>query len=465
MTENKLNSEKIKVRDLIKIDEELLKNISSLIDVQDSGNLQKMIVDIHSADIAEIINHLKLDDAEYLFNLLATEMASEVVVEIDENLREKILKKIDAEKISNIIDELEIDDATDIVSYLSDHVAEHVLGNMDVEDSEYVKELLKYPEDSAGGLMDSDYVFVDEKAYVSDAIEEVRKNAEEFEHMYYVHVLGTDKELKGVIELKSLLLNPLDKKISSIMKEDLIYVTPLMDQEEVANLIMKYDLLSIPVVDENKKMLGRITVDDIVDVIQEEADEDLQKAAGLSEEQESSDSIFRISRIRLPWLIIALFIEMIGPLVLSKFANIIYEQLLIAAFFIPVVMAMGGSSGTQASIVMVKGLGEDEVWLRSSIQKLFKEFLVAILNGLVLGSILFLISAAFFRDNIDEVLIITLCLLIIIIFATMIGAIVPIILKKINIDPAVATGPFVTTLNDVFGLCIYILIITIFLFP
>lgn len=464
MTKNNLNNEKIIVRDVIKIDEELLENISNLINDQDSGRLQKMVVDLHPADIAEIINHLKRDDAEYLFNLLDTETASEVVVEIDENLREKILKKIDTEKITDIVDELETDDATDILSDLPEQVAEHVLEHIDVEDSEDVKELLKYPEDTAGGIMSSDYVYVDENACVSDAIGEVRKNADEFEHIYYIYVLSPNEELKGVVELKSLLIHPLDKKISSVMEEDLIYVTPEIDQEEVANLIKKYDLVSIPVVDEAKKILGRITIDDIVDVIQEEADEDLQKVAGLSEEQESSDSIFRISRIRLPWLIIALFVEMIGVLILARYLDNLNE-LFIAVFFIPVVMAMGGSTGTQASIVMVKGLGEDEIWFKTSVKKLSKEFFVAILNGLVLGSILFLISTLFFKAHTAEIVLITFSLLIIIIFATMIGAIVPILLKKLNIDPAVATGPFVTTINDVLGLCIYILIITLYIIP
>lgn len=345
---------------------------------------------------------------------------------------------------------------------MPDQVAEHVLGNINEEDSDDVKELLKYPEDSAGGIMSSDYVYVNENEFVRDAIEEIRKNAEEFEHIYYIYVLSSDEELKGVVEIKSLLINPLHKKISSVMEEDLIYANPEMDQEEVANLIKKYDLVSIPVVDEDKKILGRITIDDIVDVMQEEADEDLQKVAGLSEEQETSDSIFRISRIRLPWLIIALFIEMIGVLVLAQYLDNINE-LFIAVFFIPVVMAMGGSTGTQASIVMVKGLGEDEIWFKTSVKKLSKEFFVSIMNGLVLGAILFLISTLFFRSHMAEIALITFSLLIIIIFATMIGAVVPIILKKLNIDPAVATGPFVTTLNDVLGLCIYILIITIYI--
>ncbi|MFC2085038.1 magnesium transporter, partial [Bacteroidota bacterium] len=457
------NDKKISVKDVIRIDSELLDNISDLIEQHESTSLNNILTDLHPADIAEIINHLAFQDARFVFELLDTETASEVVVELDENLRERILKKIDTEKITDIVDELETDDATDIVSDLPEPIAEEVLENIDTEDSQDVKELLKYPEDSAGGIMSSEFVFVYEDSSVKTAIKTVRKHAEEFENIYYIYVLNYLGELKGVVNLKSLLVNSLRKKINSVMEEDLIYVTPEVDQEEVAIMMKKYDLVSIPVVDKSKIMLGRITIDDVVDVIQEEADEDIQKLAGLSEEQESSDSIFRISRIRLPWLIIALAIEFLGVWLLSEYEHIL-KDFTIAAFFIPVVMAMGGSTGTQASIVMVKGLGAGEVWLSGSIKKLIKEFSVALLNGLALGILLFLVSFIFFRE-IKLVLVISLALLIIIIFSTMIGATIPVILKRLNIDPAVATGPFVTTTNDVLGLFIYMIIITLFIIP
>jgi magnesium transporter len=245
------------------------------------------------------------------------------------------------------------------------------------------------------------------------------------------------------------------------MEEDLIYVTPDVDQEEVANLMKKYDLVAIPVVDENKVMLGRITIDDIVDVIQEEADEDLQKMAGLSEEQESTDSIFRISRIRLPWLLIALVIELFGVFILSKYQYVL-EEITIAAFFFPVVMAMGGSSGNQAAIVMVKGLSSSQLWLKESLRKLFKELLVALLNGIVISVILFVATFYFFHDT-YFLSVLSFSLLIIIVFATMLGASIPIILKNLGIDPAVATGPFVSTMNDIIGLLIYMTLITLFI--
>lgn len=451
------------VKDVIQIDSELLDNISELIESQSEPNLLTILTDLHPADIAEIINHLNADDAGYLFGLLDTETAGETLLEIDDNLREKILKDIDSGTITEIIDELETDDATDIVSELPQDVAEHVLENIDIEDSTDVKELLKYAEDTAGGLMNSDFVFVQSNSTIKSAIVEVRKHADEFDQIYQLYILENGGKLVGMAPLKVLLTTPLKKKINSVMEEDLIYVTPEIDQEEVANIMKKYDLVSIPVVDEEKKMLGRITIDDVLDVLEEETEEDIQKIAGLSEEQELSDSVFRISRIRLPWLIIALVVELIGVVVLAEYEDVI-KQFTIAAFFFPVVMAMGGSSGTQASIVMVRGLTSGDLWLSESIRKLGKEFAVSVLNGIAISSILFVITSLFFED-LEFVTILSLSLLVIIVFATMVGAAIPVLLKRVSIDPAVATGPFVTTMNDVLGLIIYMIFITLFLLP
>ncbi|GJQ62339.1 MAG: magnesium transporter MgtE [Melioribacteraceae bacterium] len=454
-----------KRREVIQVDRELISNLSNLIKDQASQNILGIFADIHPADIAEIINHLDADDASYAFSILDTETAGEVVTELDENLRDKILSRFDAKTITDIIDELDTDDATDIVSTLPEPLAEHVLENIDEEDSADVKELLKYPEDSAGGIMSSDFVYVSDKANVKDAIRQVRLNAEDFENIYHIYVLKQDDTLVGVVGLKALLINPLKKRVIDIMKEDLIYVSPYDDQEEVAEVMDKYDLVSIPVVNENKKMLGRITVDDVIDVINEEATEDIQKIAGLSEEQESSDSVFRITRIRLPWLIIALVMEFLAAMLLSSYEEFI-RQFYIATFFIPVVMAMGGSSGTQAAIVMVRAIGTRDVWLADNLRKLFKEFLVSLLNGLACGALLLLGTVLVFNDtvSVNFSIILSIALLVIIVFATMVGASIPLFLRKLGTDPAIATGPFVTTTNDILGLLIYLSFISIFYF-
>lgn len=456
-------AEEIKsLHDLLDEDPEILDNISVLADEEAGQSLITIFADLHPADVAEIINHFPPEKAHYLFSLLDTETASEVLLELDENIREKILEETDALKIADIVDELDTDDATDIVSELPEQLAEQVLENIEPESSEDVKELLKYREDSAGGIMNSDFVHVYENALVSDAIEQVRLKADDIDHIYHVYVLKENDELIGYTLLKSLLIHPLDTKINSILEEDLVTVNPETDQEEVANIMKKYDLVSIPVTDDKGKMLGRITIDDVVDVIGEEAEEDIQKFAGLSEEEEISDRPFTISRIRLPWLLVALFGELVSALVLSSFESSI-NKIVIASFFIPIVMAMGGSSGTQAAIVMVRKLTEHDLWIRDSFKKIFKEFTVGLLNGLICAIILMFATYFIFKAEIYFSFILSISLIIIMVFATVLGATVPLFLKRFGADPAIATGPFVTTMNDIFALSIYLSIVTIFL--
>jgi len=459
MTKTKSN---VEVKNIIQVDQELIDNIDNLIETGADKSILNIISDLHPADIAEIINHLHFDEAFFVFNLLDTETAGDVITEVDENLREKILEEIDPDKITTIIDELETDDATDIISELPEEIQDQVLDNIDSESSEDVKELLKYPEDTAGGKMSSDFVFLYENATVRDAIHEVRKNADHFDNLFYIYILTKNDELVGVVGLKSLLINTRNTPVVEVMEEDLIYVTTDVDQEEVAVTMEKYDLVAIPVVDENNVMVGRITIDDIVEVISEEAEEDIQKIAGLSDEQESSDSVFRISKIRLPWLFIALGLEVLAAFILDDWQDSLKKSFASAIAFIPVVMAMGGSTGTQAAIVMVRGLASGDIWLTESLKKISKEFAVAIINGLILGASLCLITSFFFGENLETSLVVGSSLLLVIFIATMMGAIVPLILKKFDIDPATATGPFVTTTNDILGLIIYLSIITLY---
>ena len=451
----------VQPRDVIKVDKELIDNITNLIEAQDSHSILTILTNLHPADIAEIINHLNVNDAQYVFDILDKDTAVEVITELDEDLREEILSEIDKNKITDIVEELDSDDATDIVSELPEPIAEHVLENIDEEDSQEVKELLKYDEDTAGGLMSSDFVFVYDNSSLRDAIREVRKHAEEFEQIYHIYVLDKHNRLLGFVPLKTLLTHPLRTKITDVMEEDLIYVTPDVDQEEVARIMDKYDLVSLPVVDENKVMLGRITIDDIVDVIQEEAEEDLSKMAGLTDDEEFSHSVLKVSKIRMPWLLVSLFGELVSALVLSHFQASL-EQVIVASFFIPIIMAMGGSSGQQAAIVMVRNLGTKNIWFSEAFKKLLKEFRVAMVNGIISAIILLLMTYFFFSTEIYFSMLLSFTLLIIMINATVIGAAVPILLSKIGVDPVVATGPFVATTNDIIGLLTYFIILSIF---
>lgn len=453
-------AEEIKsLNELLSKDPEIVDNIKALIEEEATQSLLTIFKDIHPADIAEIINHLSFEQARYVFNILDTETASEVITELQDNIREKILERTTADKIADIVDELDTDDATDIVSELPEKLAEQVLEKIEPESSEEVKELLKYRDDSAGGIMNSEFVSVTENATVSDAIEQVRLKADIIDHIYYIYVTKPNGELIGYLLLKSLLIHPLDTRVSDILEEELITVHPDDDQELVANLMKKYDLVAIPVVDDKGIIIGRITIDDVVDVIGEEAQEDIQKFAGLSEEEEISDSTFKISRIRLPWLFIALFGELISAVVLASFQASI-EKILIASFFIPIVMAMGGSSGTQAAIVMVRRLTEHDVWFSKNYKKILKEFVVGFFNGVVCGAILIIATHLLFDAELKFSIVLSISLLVIMIFATVVGASIPLVLKKFGADPAVATGPFVTTMNDVFGLSIYLSIVT-----
>ncbi len=457
-------SEKIypnSINTAVQIDDELLENINELIKIGANDSLRAIFLDIHPADIAEILNHLDFDDAVYLFQLLDTETASEVLLEVDENLREKILASIGTESITDIVDEMETDDATDIIADLPKDVAEEVLENIDEEDSEEVKELLKYDEDTAGGLMSSDFVFVYDDQTVADAIEKVRENADEFEHIYHVYVLTHDEKLVGFVLLKSLLIAKPETPITDVLDDDFIYVYPETDQEEVARIIEKYDLVALPVVDHDMRMLGRITIDDVVDVIQEEVAEDIQRIAGVTEEEETSDSVFEISKNRLPWLFVSLVGELISALVLSSYSASL-EEMIVASFFIPVVMALGGSSGNQAAIITVRAISTGTLWPGQTTRKLLKEFKVANLNALALGSVLIIATYFFFDTGLKFSILIAGTLVVILNFATIIGAAIPILLNKLNIDPAIATGPFVATMNDIFGLLIYLTLVTIF---
>jgi len=459
MTEEKKLNNNLQVQDIVQADEELLEDISKLIEFEDRNSLLILIADLHPADIAEIINHLNVNDAKYLFALLPTDLASEVIVELDEALREEILSETEIDKITEIVDELEVDDAADIVQELPEHVATEVLENIDEEDSEDVKHILSYPEDSAGGLMNTDFLAVNQNATVQDAINEIRANSELIEQIYLLYVIDDEEKLIGTVQLKNLIISDPASRIKSIVDEDLITVNVLDDQEEVAQIMEKYDLVSIAVLDEHKRMVGRITIDDIVDVIHEEAQEDIERLAGVSTEEASFSSL-KISRGRIPWLLFAFIGEMLSAVVLSKYQASI-EQIVTAAFFIPIVMAMGGSSGSQAAIIVVRGLAIGSIWTSDLKSRLAKEFGVALLNGFVFSLLIFLVTYYAWSENPRFSLTLSLSLLVVMINATLIGALIPLLLEKLNIDPALATGPFVTTLNDIIGLIIYFGFLTV----
>jgi magnesium transporter len=441
--------------------DEILDDIQYLIKKGQTNFVLNIIADMHPADIAEIMGHLDEDERRAIFNLLPPELASDVLAELEENVKEDILEGMNTEQIAEMIHEMDSDDAADIVSELPVEQASEVLKRVPEESSEEIQELLLYPEDTAGGIMAKEYVAVNANSTVRDAIEEIRKRYQDVEDVYHVYVIDDFGTLVGMVSLRDLILAEPDTRVRDIMKEDVISVDSDMDQEEVARLFRKYNLVSAPVVNKRHKLIGRITVDDVVDVIDEEIDEDLGKIAGTGEESVLEDSVLEISRARLPWLILSFVGEIISAFILSSFSATM-EKIITSAFFIPIVMAMGGSSGQQSSIIVVRGLATGEISFKDTGRRLFREIRVALLNGFILGSLIFLIISLWQHDPTFG-LILGSTLIIVVLNASFIGATIPLIFKKFNIDPALATGPFIATFNDVVGLLIYFSMLSFFL--
>jgi magnesium transporter len=434
--------------------ENIIDDIEYLAAEKDGRMILNILVGNHAADIANIIRNLSDEHSKYVFSLLDADTASDVVMELDDVSREKLVSELQHDRLSEIVDEMDSDDATDLVAELPQDVAEYVLESIDKADSEEVKELLRHEEDTAGGIMALEFVSVSEDDTVDEAIKEIRAKAEEVGEVYNVYVVDHSGKLVGVLPLKKLILARSNQKVKNIMNKDVISVPTDLDQEEVANLFRRYNLVSVPVVDRLGNLVGRITVDDVVDVMEEEASEDIQKMAGLTDEEEIREtSALKISMIRLPWLLIAFVGEMFSALVLYNFEASL-NQIFIAALFIPLMMAMGGNSGMQSATIVVRGLALGELNPADTFQRLKKEFRVSLVNGLVCGGLLFAVVTLFGQPRFGIIL--GFVMLLVILNASFVGASVPLVLKRIGVDPAIATGPFITTSNDVIGLFIYL---------
>ena len=436
------------------ITKQLLKKVALYIDQQNDTSLSELLSDMHHADIAEILDEISFDEAVYIIKLLDSEKTSEVLMDVDDDVREKILKNLSAKEIAEEIDELDTDDAADIIAELPEERQEAVMS--EIEDEEHVKDivdLLQYDEDSAGGLMAKELVRVNENWTVLKCVKEMRIQAEEVTR---VHSIDDQEKLKGRLSLKDLLITSPRTPIVNVYIPKVDSVTVNDNSEDVANIMRKYDLEAIPVVDELGVLVGRITIDDIVDVIKEEADKDYQLAAGLTEDVEADDSISQLTRARLPWLFLGLLGGIGAFLIMGGFEETFKGSDITLFFFTPLIAAMAGNVGVQSSAIIVQGLANDDV--KGSINsRLIKEMLLATLNGVILALFLFLFIWAY-EGKIDTALAISISLVAVIIVAGLIGTFVPLFLDKRGIDPAIATGPFITTSNDIFGILIYFMI-------
>ena len=445
------------------LSKEIIQEISQLISSKKNKEIKKIVDGIHYADLAEIINELDFDQRIYLIKLIDSDKTSDVLTEVDEDVREKILEALSVKEIAGEIKELDSDDAVDILSDLPDEKQEKVISFIkDESKTENIRELLNYEEDTAGGLMAKELISVSENWSVLKCLREIRKQAKDITRVHSIYVLNRKKVLIGRLSLKDLITSPSKSKIQEIYipKVDYVYVNDSAD--EVAKLMSKYDLEAIPVVNNKIELLGRITIDDIVDFIKDEAEEDYRLAAGISNDVEADDSIFELTKARLPWLILGLFGGLGSVFILESFESIMATKELRALFFYtPLIAAMAGNVGVQSSAIVVQGLANDVI-KGSLISRLLKEIGLTMINGLILSLIL-VVFGLIINQPFDMSIAISSSMILVIIVAALIGTSVPIILDKFGIDPAIATGPFITTGNDVIGILLFFYIAKIIL--
>ena len=440
---------------------EFLQEIIDKIDRQEFELIKTELSELHNVDIAELIEELDEEYGKILFELFEDETSAEILVELDEESREAVLEDLSSQEIAeDLIENLDSDDAADIIADLPSDKKVEVLSHIeDIEHASDIVDLLSYPENTAGGLMAKELIKVNEKWAVLRCVREMRKQAEEVDKVYTIYVVDDDDVLLGTLSLKKLLLSPEKTFIKNIYNEKVFSVKANSDDEEVANIMEKYDLIVLPVVDDLNRLIGRITIDDVVDVMKEEAMEDYNKASGISEQVDASDNIVTLTRARLPWLLIGLMGGIMGAEVIGIFD---IENNIELAFFTPLIAAMGGNVGVQSAAIIVQGLASNNLGMDSLAQRLIKELGVALLNGIICSGLIMIITSLIGYPN-SISFTVSISLMAVIIFAALFGTFIPLVLDKYKIDPALATGPFITTVNDVLGLFIYFMIGKLFL--
>ena len=419
---------------------------------EDSNFIITQTSTLHPADISAILDELETDACHYILRLLPEQVRADIISDLDTTVRAEFLKTYEPAEVAEILDYTDSDDAADILNELPIKMREEVIAH--VEEPQDVVELLHYDEDCAGGLMAKEFVKANINWTVVECIEEIRRQAENVEKIYSIYVVDDNDVLLGRVGVKKLVLNRSSTKISNIYEPDIISVYSYQDEEEVASIMQKYDLEAIPVVNVNNKLIGRITVDDILDVITEQAEQNIQTMSGISEDVEEDDSVWLLSRARLPWLLIG----MVGGMLGAKFIGLFEGQLIAVpamAFFIPLITATGGNVGIQSSTLVVQALADTGGLQESLWRRLLKSFLVALINGFVIGIFVLGANVLLTGGEIVLSLVVSFALFCVVIIASIMGTITPLILNQFKVNPAVASGPFITTANDLLGLAIY----------
>ncbi|MET3033094.1 magnesium transporter [Flavobacterium johnsoniae] len=436
-----------------KVSREFIHQLEELIVKKNDNELEVLLNDLHHADIAEILEELDFDEATYIFKVLDSDKTAEILLELEEDLRENILSRLSPKEIAEELDELETNDAADIIAELSQEIKAEVISEMvDVEHAKDIVELLRYDENTAGGLMRKELVKVNENWNVLTCVKEMRIQAENVSRVHSIYVVDDENRLKGRFSLKDLLTSSTKTQIGEVYIRKLNFVNVDTEDVEVARIMQKYDLEAIPVVDELGRLVGRITIDDIVDVIKEEADKDYQLAAGITQDIETNDSVLELTKARLPWLLIGMVIEIVASFVL-KDNETAFQKYSTLIIFVPLLSATAGNIGVQASAIVVQGLANGT--LKEFSKSYFsKEITVSMISGSIISLLLLAYHSLMYGQYLVGIAI-SISMIVVIMFAATLGTLVPLFLHKNKIDPAIATGPFITTTNDVFGIMLY----------
>nr|WP_321454152.1 magnesium transporter [uncultured Carboxylicivirga sp.] len=441
---------------------EYINQLQELISSKDEDTISSLLSELHPADIAEIYEELTIEEAKFLYFLMDDDKAADVLTELEEDDRRRFLDSLPSEVIAKrFIDNMDSDDAADIIGEMDDERQQEVLSHLeDITTAGDIADLLNYDENTAGGLMAKELIKVKENWNIPTCLRSMRRQAEEVDEIYYVYVVDNDGLLKGTLSLKKMLLSPVDSIVKDVYNSDVISVKVDVNAEDVSYIMDKYDLVALPVVDSVNRLVGRITIDDVVDVIREEAEKDYQLASGLTNDIEASDNVIRHTRARIPWLLIGLIGGIFGSRVIGSFVGIIddHPQL---SFFMGLIAAMGGNVGMQSSAIVVQSLASGSLGLESTGSKLLKEILIALLNATILSLLIFVYNKISSAD-LALTLTVASAMFSVVVFASLFGTFVPLLLNRMKIDPAVATGPFVTTMNDIIGMFIYLTIGTFF---
>lgn len=436
--------------------EEYLEHIKTIIHNGDAEAARAEMATLHPADIAELYQNLDLRQAEFLYRLLDEEKQADVLMELDEDDRLKLLEAMPAEQIAKQIDHLDTDDAVDLIQQLDEEDRDEVLSHIDdVEQAGDIIDLLKYDEDTAGGLMGTEMIVVNENWSMPETIKQMRLQAEDMDEIYYVYVVDNDNKLCGILPLKKLITQPSVSKIKHVMDVDPVSVKASTPIDEVALDFEKYDLVAMPVVDSIGRLLGRITVDDVMDQVRESSERDYQLASGISSDIDADDTVIAQTKARIPWLLVGIASGILASLILGTFEAKL-QAVTALALFIPIIGGTGGNVGVQASAIVVQSLANGSLEVKEFARQLGKETLIGLLNATIITAIILIYNLVMMPGDLAVTLSVAVSLFIVCMFASLLGTIVPLTLEKMHINPALATGPFIQVANDLVGLVIYV---------